>query len=222
MPCSPRTRSSRLVTRKLPELRYSIAPSDGRDRGKQTSRSPPAPSSTVRRSGRSITPISTTFPDCSFTACRDLHFQKTLQGAASRRQRPRDSRISEDCPIVKNYEHFYIDGAWCAPAGTGTIDVRSAATEEVIGRIPTATVEDVGRAVAAARRTFDAGWALTTAAERADWLKKLASALEARVEDVATTISQEVGMPITMSTIVQAQLPVNVTRSFADLIATLD
>src|SRR5438552_3170282 len=85
--------------------------------------------------------------------------------------------------VPRNHEHFYIDGAWCAPSGTATIDVRSAATEEVIGRIPTATVDDVGQAVAAARRAFDEGWALTTAAERADWLKKLASALEARVQD---------------------------------------
>ena len=123
---------------------------------------------------------------------------------------------------MKHYEHFYIDGAWQAPAGAGTIDVQSAATEEIIGRVPAGTAEDVDRAVAAARRTFDSGWAHTTAAERADWLKKLAAALEARVSDVAATISQEVGMPITMSTIVQAQLPVNVTRSFADLIATID
>src|SRR5262249_13776500 len=108
--------------------------------------------------------------------------------------------------------HFYLDGRWYAPAGTETIDVRSAATEDVIGRIPQGTAEDVDRAAAAARRTFDAGWGLTTAAERAEWLKKLAGALETRGEDIASP----------MSTIVQAQLPVNVTRSFADLIATID
>ena len=38
-----------------------------------------------------------------------------------------------------------------------------------------------------------------------EWLRKLADALEARVQDVARTISQEVGMPITMSTAVQAE-----------------
>jgi acyl-CoA reductase-like NAD-dependent aldehyde dehydrogenase len=122
---------------------------------------------------------------------------------------------------MKVYEHFYIDGRWQKPAGTETIDVRSAATEEVIGRIPKGTAADVDRAVAAARRAFDAGWALTTTAERADWLRKLAAALEARVQDIATTISQEVGMPIRMSTPVQAQLPVNITRSYADLITSV-
>jgi acyl-CoA reductase-like NAD-dependent aldehyde dehydrogenase len=123
---------------------------------------------------------------------------------------------------VKTYEHFYIDGAWQKPAGTDTIDVHSASTEEVIGRIPRGTAVDVDRAVAAARRAFDSGWGLTTTAERAEWIRRLASALESRVQDIATTISQEVGMPIRMSTPVQAQLPVNVTRTYADLITGLD
>jgi acyl-CoA reductase-like NAD-dependent aldehyde dehydrogenase len=122
---------------------------------------------------------------------------------------------------VKTYEHFYIDGAWQKPAGTDTIDVHSASTEEVIGRIPRGTAVDVDRAVAAARRAFDSGWGLTTTAERAEWIRRLASALESRVQDIATTISQEVGMPIRMSTPVQAQLPVNVTRTYADLITGL-
>ncbi len=118
---------------------------------------------------------------------------------------------------MKTYEHFYIDGRWQEPADTGTIEVHSASTEEAIGRIPKGTAADVDRAVAAARRAFDSGWGNTTPAERAEWLHKLANALESRVPDIATTISQEVGMPIRMSTMIQAQLPVNVTRTFAEL-----
>ncbi len=118
---------------------------------------------------------------------------------------------------MRIYDHFYIDGAWQQPSDTDEIDVRSAATEEVIGRVPRGTADDVERAVRAARAAFDGEWGRTTPAERSAWLRTLADALEARVQDVATTISQEVGMPITMSTIVQAQLPVNVMRSFATL-----
>jgi acyl-CoA reductase-like NAD-dependent aldehyde dehydrogenase len=122
---------------------------------------------------------------------------------------------------VKTFEHFYIDGGWQKPLGTETIEVRSASTEEVIGRVPKGTAADVDRAVAAARRAFDSGWGSTTPAERAEWVNKLAAALERRVQDIATTISQEVGMPIRMSTIVQAQSPVNITRTFADLAASV-
>ena len=121
---------------------------------------------------------------------------------------------------MKTYEHFYIDGTWHKPVGTDTIAVHSASTEEVIGRVPKGTAADVDKAVAAARRAFDSGWGRSTPSERAEWVNKLAAALEARVPDIATTISQEVGMPIRMSTIVQAQSPVNITRTFADLIST--
>jgi aldehyde dehydrogenase (NAD+) len=122
---------------------------------------------------------------------------------------------------MKIYERFYIDGQWQKPAGTETIDVRSASTEEVIGRVPKGTAADVDRAVAAARRAFDSGWGLTSTEERAEWLRKLAAALESRVQEVASTISQEVGMPIRMSTPVQAQLPVNITRGYVDIITAV-
>jgi acyl-CoA reductase-like NAD-dependent aldehyde dehydrogenase len=117
----------------------------------------------------------------------------------------------------RTYDRFYIGGQWLLPRDADDIDVQSASTEEVIGRVPRGTVEDVEAAVRAARAAFDGGWAQTSPAERAEWLRTLAGALESRVPDIATTISQEVGMPITMSTIVQAQLPVTVTRGFAQL-----
>jgi aldehyde dehydrogenase (NAD+) len=118
---------------------------------------------------------------------------------------------------MREYRSFYVDGGWQTPSAVDAISIHSASTEEEIGRVPRGTAADVDRAVTAARRAFDGGWSQTTATERAEWLRKLAAALEARVGDVATTISQEVGMPITMSTIVQAQSPVRIARSFATL-----
>jgi acyl-CoA reductase-like NAD-dependent aldehyde dehydrogenase len=106
-----------------------------------------------------------------------------------------------------------------SPTGTADIDVHSASTEEVIARVRKGSAEDVARAVSAARRAFDTGWSQTTPGERHEWLKKLAAALESRVPDIARTISEEVGMPISPSTSIQAQLPVNVTNAFADVAA---
>jgi acyl-CoA reductase-like NAD-dependent aldehyde dehydrogenase len=123
---------------------------------------------------------------------------------------------------MRSCEHFYIDGRWQSPAGNERIEVRSAATEDVIGHVPRGTAEDVDRAVAAARRAFDGGWALTEPAERAEWLRKLATALEARVPQIAETISREVGMPITMSTTIQAQLPVTTARTYTQLATELN
>ena len=118
------------------------------------------------------------------------------------------------------YPDFYIDGAWQRPASTDGIDVQSAATEEVIGRVASGTADDVDRAVRAARRAGDTHWGHTTPCERADWLDRLAAGLKARQADVARTIAMEVGCPITMSTSVQAGLPIVVTQQFAELART--
>jgi betaine-aldehyde dehydrogenase len=116
---------------------------------------------------------------------------------------------------------FYIGGRWEAQSGTESIDVVSASTEEVIGTVPEGTPADVDRAVRAARTAFDGAWGQTSVPERADWLRKLADALKQRAEQIANTISQEVGSPIQMSTNIQAGLPVMVTNSYAQLIGEL-
>ena len=48
---------------------------------------------------------------------------------------------------MQERDKLYIDGAWVPSTGTGTHDVVNAATEEVIGRIPEGTPEDVDKAV---------------------------------------------------------------------------
>jgi acyl-CoA reductase-like NAD-dependent aldehyde dehydrogenase len=116
---------------------------------------------------------------------------------------------------------LYIAGDWTPQSGTGSIDVLSASTEEIIGSVPEGTGADVDRAVRAARAAFDGHWSQTTVQERSEWLRKLAEALKQRAEQIAVTISQEVGSPIQMSTNIQAGLPVLVTNSYAQLIAEL-
>jgi len=118
------------------------------------------------------------------------------------------------------YPGFYIDGAWQTPASPAWLDVHSASTEEVIGRVPTGTSVDVDRAVRAARAAFEGEWRQTSSADRAAWLDLLATGLEVRQEELALTIAMEVGSPITMATHVQAGLPVTVTRQFAELART--
>ena len=114
---------------------------------------------------------------------------------------------------------LFIGGKWQPQGGTGSIDVLSASTEEVIGAVPEGTVEDVDRAARAARAAFDDGWSQTSVAERSSWLTKLAAALQERAEQIANTISQEVGTPISLSTMIQAGLPVAVTNIYAQSIA---
>ncbi len=112
---------------------------------------------------------------------------------------------------------FYIDGAWSAPAGMDTIEVVNPATEEVLGTVPAGTPVDVDAAVAAARRAFPT-WAATSPEERAKYLSALQEALAARQEEVARTISAEMGAPTRLAMTVQTGLPVTVLASYAALL----
>jgi aldehyde dehydrogenase (NAD+) len=122
-------------------------------------------------------------------------------------------------PQVK--DKLYIDGQWVDPTGSETIDVVSASTEEVIGRIPQGTPEDVDRAVAAARRAFET-WSQTGIAERAEMMRAIAAGLAARADEIAATIAQELGMPIGLSKAIQAGLPTMTFTSVPDLLEEVD
>ena len=61
---------------------------------------------------------------------------------------------------MKEYDKHYINGEWVASTGSETIDVISASTEEVIGRVPAGSAGDVDKAVAAAKAAFDS-WSAT-------------------------------------------------------------
>jgi acyl-CoA reductase-like NAD-dependent aldehyde dehydrogenase len=114
-------------------------------------------------------------------------------------------------------DRLYIGGSWVPSAGSGTIDVINSATEEVMGRIPDGTPADVDTAVAAAKGAFTS-WSLTPKEERAKYLQRITEGLQARMDEIATTIAGEVGMPLTLSKIIQAGLPMATFGSMPQLI----
>lgn len=118
---------------------------------------------------------------------------------------------------MQNYDKLYIDGRWTAPSVPAFMEVIGAASEEVIGRVPAGTPEDVERAVTAARAAFD-DWGAAPVAERAEYLTRLHAGLVERGEEIARTVTAEVGMPLKFSQRIQAGLPVAVMQSYADLI----
>jgi acyl-CoA reductase-like NAD-dependent aldehyde dehydrogenase len=105
------------------------------------------------------------------------------------------------------YEKQYYGGDWQTPSTSDTIDVISSATEDVIGRVPRGSVEDVDRAVQAARAGFE-HWSQASAEERAGWLEKLSDAMKTRVPQVAEAITHEVGTAIGFAQKVQAEFPI--------------
>ena len=106
---------------------------------------------------------------------------------------------------MQTYERLFIGGEWVPPATSSTIDVISPHTEAVVGRVPEAREADVDRAVAAARTAFDDGpWPRMKPAERADVMAKLVSVLQERSNEIAMTITNEMGSPISFSQLGQA------------------
>ncbi|MEU9885796.1 aldehyde dehydrogenase family protein [Sphaerisporangium sp. NPDC051011] len=119
-----------------------------------------------------------------------------------------------------NAEAHWIGGRAVA-GSTLMIDVVNPATDEVIAQVPEGTAADVDRAVAAATAAFP-GWAATDPAERARIVGRVADGLRSRADEIATTITSEMGAPIALSRMAQAAFPVAVAESFAALAPTFD
>jgi betaine-aldehyde dehydrogenase len=101
---------------------------------------------------------------------------------------------------MQTHDRLFIGGSWVPPSSSATLDVISPHTEEVIARVPEAREADVDRAVAAAREAFDRGpWPRMTPAARADLMAALLERLQTRANDIAVTITQEMGSPISFS-----------------------
>jgi aldehyde dehydrogenase (NAD+) len=105
-------------------------------------------------------------------------------------------------------DKIYIDGAWVPSTGKGSIEVFDSTDGSVIGSIPEGTADDVDKAAKAARAAFDA-WSQTSPEERGKFCTRIGEGLAARMDEIATVVTREAGMPKWLSQIVQAGLPIN-------------
>ncbi|AWI28197.1 aldehyde dehydrogenase [Streptomyces tirandamycinicus] len=100
---------------------------------------------------------------------------------------------------------LFIGGELVDPRGTGTIEVVSPHTEQVIGRVPHASRADVDLAVSAARAAFDHGpWPRSSLEERLEAVGRIKDAIAVRHEEIARSISSQNGSPYSWSVLAQA------------------
>jgi aldehyde dehydrogenase (NAD+) len=92
-----------------------------------------------------------------------------------------------------------IDGELVAAVGGREFDNFDPATEELIGTAPDAGVEDVEKAVAAARRAFDTSAWATDIALRRDCLLQLQARLRKEAGRIRSAHTAETGMPISVT-----------------------
>jgi aldehyde dehydrogenase (NAD+) len=104
---------------------------------------------------------------------------------------------------MKDYRKFYIDGKWVDPAERHDFTVINPASEEPIATISLGSSADVDRAVAAAKSAFES-YLDTSVEERVALLRRIIDVYKSKLEEMATTISQEMGAPISLSRKAQA------------------
>jgi len=92
-----------------------------------------------------------------------------------------------------------IDGELVPASGGRTFENINPSTEEVLGLVPDATVEDTDRAIAAARRAFDESDWSTNHELRSRCLRQLRDGLRERIEELRKITVSEVGAPISMT-----------------------
>lgn len=116
------------------------------------------------------------------------------------------------------FDDLFIGGAWVVPDHDKRLEVRSPATDEVIGYAPDASEADIDRAVRAARECFDnSSWPELSFAERGSYLRKMASALETHVDMLARVTTDESGLPYHTVAPVHVHRSAELLRYYADL-----
>jgi len=113
--------------------------------------------------------------------------KKSLAKTTSKTQSRTASR-----PSVKNYQN-YIGGKW-VPSESGEVseNINPADTQDIIGRFPLSTPQDVNKAVNAAREAYD-GWRNMPAPKRAEILFRLGEILIRDKETFTADMTREMG-----------------------------
>ncbi|ALC90714.1 aldehyde dehydrogenase [Bacillus sp. FJAT-18017] len=89
----------------------------------------------------------------------------------------------------------YINGQWSEPSTGRFVPIMNPANGDVLGEVAQSSKEDVDKAVQAARQAQKL-WRLVPAPERADYLYKVAYLLKERKEQLARTLTSEMGKVI--------------------------
>lgn len=108
----------------------------------------------------------------------------------------------------------FIDGDWRKPHGHHYLDVWEPATGKPYCKVASSDVHDINAAVSAAASAFPM-WSALTHADRAGWLHRLADAMEADRDALATAETLDTGKPIWQTRDIEIPRAVSNFRFFA-------
>ena len=104
---------------------------------------------------------------------------------------------------MKDCRQFFIDGKWVNPTKPHDFPVINPSTEQPIATISLGTLHDVDNAVAAATKAF-LSFSETTVPQRLALLEKIAVIYKSKLDEMADTISSEMGAPPWLAKAAQA------------------
>ncbi|MBV7672910.1 2-hydroxymuconic semialdehyde dehydrogenase [Streptomyces halstedii] len=113
----------------------------------------------------------------------------------------------------------FVDGRFVDPDERSSFTKVDPATGAVHARVHEADEPLVDRAVAAARRALDDGWARTPVRERAALLRRAADRIEERFEEFVAAEIADTGKPVTQARELDVARAVANFRTFADVVA---
>ena len=135
--------------------------------------------------------------------------------------------IAEDLDVASflkgQPKKLFIGGRWVDSASGKTFDTLDPATGEVLASVAEGSAEDVDRAVAAARRSFDSGvWRDLPPAERARALWRVGDMIEDRALEFAQLDALDNGMPINDALLFFVPFAAATFRYYAGWVTKLD
>jgi acyl-CoA reductase-like NAD-dependent aldehyde dehydrogenase len=122
---------------------------------------------------------------------------------------------------VIEHRQLLIGGQWRDPHASDLIQVFSANTEKLIGSVAGPDSVDIDAAVRAARAAFDdrSGWPSWAPTIRAQAMHRLADAIDRRSAEIARQVSDQNGVPISVTMASEGRIPGQLLRQYADLAA---
>lgn len=123
--------------------------------------------------------------------------------------------VQDDSGVLAGTPRMLVDGELIEAGGKATFDVVHPANEEAVGTAADGTVDDMERAVGAARRAFDNSDWSRDREFRQHCLMQLHAALESEKERLRRILITEVGCPVTV-TGSQIESPIAEVKHWAD------
>jgi aldehyde dehydrogenase (NAD+) len=118
---------------------------------------------------------------------------------------------------MKDCRQFYIDGKWVDPVKAHDFIVINPTNEEPIATVSMGSTADIDNAVAAAKRAFELH-SETATNDRLALLQRIIEVYRSRSDQMAETISNEMGAPLSLS--LAAQVPAGL-RHLSEIVKVL-